>query len=164
MHFTRGQLEFLSSWLVRTPSLSKQCSIGIFECSLTCISGSTNIVSPPLPRFLLLLRVLVAVRSLVCGFVVTLLLACALSSYLMAFRADELADNHIGTSINSPQPMIFLVMLTLKLRDRLFEFGHGKIANEFLKHLEDKLVRLSKPDHGRFLEFQSLLHSQLNPG
>lgn len=94
----------------------------------------------------------------------SMLLACALSSYLMAFRADELADNHIGTSINSPQPMIFMVMLTLKLRDRLFEFGHGKIANEFLKHLEDKLVRLSKPDHGRFLEFQSLLHSQLNPG
>lgn len=82
-----------------------------------------------------------------------MLLACALSSYLMAFRTDELTDSHTGTSINSPQPMIFFVMFTLRLRDRLFEFGKGKVANEFLKHLEDKLVKLSKPDHGRFLEF-----------
>lgn len=92
------------------------------------------------------------------------LLACAISSYLMAFRPDELADSHTGRSTNSPQPIIFFVMVTMRLRERLFEFNQGKVANEFIKILEDKLVKHAKPGHSRFLEFQSLLHSQLNPG
>ena len=89
---------------------------------LTCISGCTNLFSPPLPRTMLLLRVALAVLTLACGFVVTLPGIAAIIGlcFVVAFGASAVAFRYFGGRGKEPAQQYELVS-----RDDYVDFDNG---------------------------------------
>ena len=80
----------------------------------------------------------------------------------MGLREDELHD--VNKAADSPQPLIFYVVLSHRLVTVLKERVSQQVAFEFVNLLEDKVAAINTKDQSRFLHFAVMLKSQLNPG